>query len=105
MVEEALIPQTTFFGLIVEEGATDFENRSHYDYVLDSLARKSGGVFATSLTPMGASSELRKLLSALKAQYRLTYATLPSGKERKLELTVARPGVKVRLASPTGKRS
>jgi VWFA-related protein len=106
VADEALAPETAFFGLILEEGQTDLENRSGYDFVLESLTKKTGGVLGTSLTAMGTGHELRKILAAIKSQYRLTYATLPTAKTRKLELTVARPNVKVRLpAPPSGKRS
>jgi VWFA-related protein len=104
VVTETLSPDTTFHGVLVEEGATDLDNRSNYDYVLGQLAKKSGGVFETTLSPMGLSKELQRVLGALKGQYRLTYATVPDLKERKLELTVARPGAKVRLPQVPDKK-
>ena len=36
------------------------------------------------------------MTQALKAPYRLSYTTVPDLKERKVEVRVARPGVKVR---------
>jgi hypothetical protein len=101
---EALSPDTTFFSVLLEEGVTDFENRASYDYVLDRLALASGGALDTALSPMGVGPALQGLLGALKGQYRLTYATVSDLKERKLELKVARPGAKVRLARASGQK-
>jgi VWFA-related protein len=88
----------SFFGaVLIEEGVTDFENRGNYDYVLGDLTKKTGGLFETTLSFMGADSALRKLTAQLRGQYRLSYATLPELKNRKIEVKVARPGVKVRV--------
>ncbi|HVQ31214.1 MAG TPA: VWA domain-containing protein [Vicinamibacteria bacterium] len=100
VVESALLPDTTFLSVLLEEGATDNENRTNYDFVLDGLAKKSGGVLANTLSSMGLDRELKGLLACLTAQYRLTYATPPELKQRKLEVTVAHPGTKVRIQSP-----
>ncbi len=104
VVEKAPSPDTTFLSVLLEEGTTDTENRSNYDFVLDGLARKSGGLHATTLSPMGLGKELQGLLASLKGQYRLTYATLPDLKQRKLEVKLARPGAKVRLQAPPAKK-
>jgi len=98
VVSEAPGPDTTFFSLMVEEGATDIENRNNYDYVLERLAKKSGGMFEVTLSPMSLDKEMQKLLGGLKGQYRLTYATVPELKQRKLEVKVARPKAQTRLA-------
>ena len=104
VAKEALVPNTTFLSVFLEEGATDIENRTNYDYVLERLARQTGGVFETTLSSMGLGRELKQLLAVLRGQYRLTYATVPDAKEkRKLEVTVARPGAKVRLAGVPAK--
>ena len=100
VVESALLPDTTFLSVLLEEGSTDNENRTNYDFVLDGLAKKSGGVLANTLSSMGLDRELKGLLACLTAQYRLTYATPPELKQRKLEVTVAHPGTKVRIQSP-----
>jgi hypothetical protein len=47
---------------------------------------------------MGVEPGLRKLAADFAGQYRLRYATLPELKERKLEIQVARPGARVRVA-------
>ena len=104
VVEQALLPDTTFLSVLLEEGTTDRENRTNYDSVLDGLARKSGGLFSSTLSPMGLDRELRGLLACLTGQYRLTYATPPELKQRKLEVTLARPGAKVRLQAPPAKK-
>ena len=104
VVEQALLPDTLFLSVLLEEGTTDAENRTSYDFVLDSLARKSGGQFATTLSSMGLDRELKGLLACLTGQYRLTYATPPELKQRKLEVTLARPGTKVRLQAPPAKK-
>lgn len=100
VVSEAPSPDTIFLSVLLEEGATDFENRTNYDFVLDRLARESGGAHGASLSPMAVSKELQARLAVLKGQYQLTYATVPDLKDRKLEVRVARPGAKVRLAQP-----
>ena len=104
VVESAQSPDTTFLSVLLEEGTTDAENRTNYDFVLDGLARKSGGQFATTLSPMGLDRELLGLLACLTGQYRLTYASPPELKQRKLEVTLARPGTKVRIQAPLAKK-
>ena len=103
VVERAAGVAIVFLSLLVEEGATDLENRNNYDYVLSGLARKSGGLFEVTLSAMGVDRGLKTLGAALAGQYRLTYATPPDLKERKLEVTVARPGARVRLPAPPPK--
>ena len=39
VVDEAPSPDTIFLSVLLEEGTTDFENRTNYDFVLDRLAR------------------------------------------------------------------
>jgi len=97
VVEEAQKNAGLFAAVQIEEGVTDFENRGSYDYVLSELTRKTGGLHETTLSFMGMDAALRKLNGQLRAQYRLTYATLPELKNRKIEVKVARPGVKVRV--------
>lgn len=73
-------------------------NRQDYDYVLSELTRRSGGRHERVLSAMGARGALEKMAPELTARYRLTYAS--SGKDDKLEVQVARPGVKVRWTRP-----
>jgi len=82
-----------------EEGSADFEMRASYNYVFDTLAKKGGGRFETALSVMGLPLALQKLESELKGRYRVSYATLPEIKTRKIEIQVARPGAKVRVGT------
>jgi VWFA-related protein len=75
-------------------GATD------YDYVLSQAAKASGGVREMTLTFQSLPRAVLKLAAELKGQYRLTYGSVRGAKEPKLEVTVARPGAKVRVGSP-----
>ncbi len=92
-----------YLSLQVESGeGADFEMRSNVGYVMDRLARATGGRFETILSPMGLDSALRKASAHLRSAYRLAYATLPDLKKRDLEVRVARKGTKVLL--PAGSR-
>jgi VWFA-related protein len=104
VVEKAPGKDLVFLSVLVNEGETGFENRANYDFVLDGLARKSGGFLETVVSSMGAERGLATALAALKGQYQLTYATLPDLKQRKLEVTVARPGARTRLPTPESKK-
>jgi VWFA-related protein len=72
--------------------------RADYDFVLGTLAERTGGVRESPLSAMGLDRTLDRIAAALGSSYRLTYGTLPDLKDRKVEVTVARPGVKVWLA-------
>jgi len=70
--------------------------------VVPSMRARGGGAIL-----VGTSSSVKEpvailaLSNVLRAGYRLSYATVPDLKKRKLELSVARPGTKVLLpASP-----
>jgi VWFA-related protein len=71
--------------------------RADYDFVLGTLADRSGGLREVPLSAMGVDRSLEKIAASLGGQYRITYSTLPDLKDRKLEVKVARPGVKVLL--------
>jgi hypothetical protein len=71
-----------------------------YDYVLSSVAKSSGGVRETLLSPMGLERLLRTLAAQLTSRYRLTYAGAPGERQPKVDVSVALPGVKVRMANP-----
>jgi len=68
-----------------------------YDYVFGQLTDRTGGVRETPLSSMGLGKPLEKVSAALSGQYRITYSTLPDIGDRKIEVKVARPGVKVTL--------
>lgn len=70
-----------------------------YEYVLDSLARDTGGLHEILLTSMAVDRTLARLSAELRDRYRLTYATLPDLKKRKLEVQVARPDARARVRS------
>jgi VWFA-related protein len=74
----------------------DAVSRLDYDYVFDSVTRQTGGLRELTMSAMGVPRSLEKIAQALKAPYRLSYTTVPDLKERKVEVRVARPGVKVR---------
>jgi len=93
------VPKNTDLVLAVQidEGETDADSRFVYDYVFSELAKRTGGLHETVLSSLGIESSIKKLVAYLRGGYRLSYATLPGIKNRKLEVKVARPGVKVRL--------
>lgn len=104
VVEKAQTSGATFMVVQFEEtgtasaGAGDEQvTRLDYDYVFEGLPRQSGGVRELTLSAMGVGRGLERVAQALKAPYRLSYATVPDLKDRKLEVQVARPGVKVRI--------
>jgi len=72
------------------------EDRMRYEYVLEALTRETGGLYERPLSSMGVGQAMRKIAADLRAS-RVSYATLPEIKDRKLEITVARPGVKARI--------
>jgi VWFA-related protein len=86
-----------FLSVQVESGDADFEMRTNLSYVMDRLARVTGGRYDILLSAMGTDTALRKLSAHLRSGYRLAYATLPDLKKRDLDLSVARLGTKVLL--------
>ena len=102
VVEKARSGAATFMVVQFEEtgeptqAAGEQVTRLDYDYVFDNLTRQTGGVREISMSAMGVPRSLERVAQALKAPYRLSYTTVPDLKERKVEIKVARPGVKVR---------
>jgi hypothetical protein len=101
VVDEGLETGVQFLAVQFDEsGDTDVRggseqiNRQDYDYVFSELTRRSAGRQERVLSAMGARGALDKMVPELSARYRLTY--MSSGKDDKLEVQVARPGVKVR---------
>jgi VWFA-related protein len=68
-----------------------------YDYVFGQLTDRTGGLLEMPLSSMGVGKSLEKVSATLSGQYRITYNTLPDIADRKVEVKVARPGVKVSL--------
>jgi len=106
VVDEGLATGVQFLAVQFDEAGdpdvqagSDQISRQDYDYVLSELTRKSGGRHERILSALGARGALEKMGPELTARYRLTYAS--SGKDDKLEVQVARPGVKVRWARPS----
>ena len=83
-----------------ELGSSDHTTGVDYDYVLSTLARSSGGVRETVLSAMGIERALQGIAAQLTSQYRLTYASAAAARNPKVEVTVALPGVKVRVGAP-----
>lgn len=98
-VEAARGSAEVFGAVAFDEGQADFESRAAYDYVLGTLARASGGLFERPLSSMAAGSALRKLGADLAGRFRVTYLGEPSHVARRLEVQVARPGVRARLVA------
>jgi len=102
VVEKAKAGGATFMVVQFEEtgesapAAGETVTRFDYDYVFDSITRQSGGLREITMSAMGVPGSVEKVAQALKAPYRLSYTTVPDLKERKVEVRVARPGVKVR---------
>jgi hypothetical protein len=97
----------TVLAVQVDEGRTeeglggrDFVSGPDYDYVLSSLAKSSGGVRETVLSSMGIERVLKALAAELTSRYRISYLGPVSEKEPKVEVTIALPGVKVRMGAP-----
>ena len=110
VVDEASKSGAVFMGVIFDEGGgpqggpggdPDVVGRVDYDFVLDGLASRTGGVRETTISAMGVATGLQKIAGDLNGRYRLSYATVPEAKERKLEVKVARPGVKIRISPAT----
>jgi VWFA-related protein len=98
--DEAAKGAEIFLAAQIDEGGSDtadFEMRQNLSYVLDRLAKTTGGVYEVVLSVMGADTALRKLSPVLRSGYRLSYATVPDLKKRQLAFSVARPGTKVLL--------
>lgn len=102
VVDEAKRSGATFMAVLFEESPAPFEVRQAYDYVLERLTRETGGVYETTLSSMGAASALQKLAGDIAGQYRVSYAS-GGAKAPKLDVKVARPGVRVRLGAQPGK--
>jgi VWFA-related protein len=91
--------------VLVESGEADFEMRTNLSYVMDRLARTTGGRYDILLSAMGIDTALRKLSAHLRSGYRLAYATVPDLKKRNLDLSVARLGTKVLLPAASSREA
>lgn len=96
-----------FYGIEYDQGPTgvgegETVGRLDYEYVLSNLSSVTGGRFDLVLSPMGVDRALARVAGELGGLYRLSYATLPDLERRKLEVTVARPEVTVRVLRVAG---
>jgi VWFA-related protein len=102
VVEKARASGATFMVVQFEEAGSPAESgdqqvtRLDYDYVFEGLTRQTGGLREITMSAMGVPNSMGRVVQALTAPYRLSYVTVPDLKERKVEVRVARPGVKVR---------
>jgi VWFA-related protein len=94
-----------FLSVQVESGEADFGMRTNLSYVMDRLARATGGRYDIILSAMSVDAALRKLSAHLRSGYRLAYATLPDLKKRNLDLSVARLGTKVLLPTTSAREA
>lgn len=81
-----------------QAAGADQVSRTDYDYVLSTLTRESGGVLERPLSAMGTGTALRRVGAALAARYRVTYVA-DEAKGGKIEVQVARPGVRAHVGS------
>jgi VWFA-related protein len=94
-----------YLSVQVETGGADFEMRGNLSYVMDRLARATGGRYDMILSAMGVETALRKLSAHLRSGYRLAYATVPDLKKRSLDVSVARLGTKVLLPTTSAREA
>lgn len=98
----------TVLAVVLDEGRAvaampppgDEVGGADYDYALSSLAKSSGGVRETVLSAMAVERALRVVAAHLAGQYRVTYLAGSPRRDAKVEVTVALPGVKVRVGDP-----
>lgn len=98
VVEQARPHADTFYFLQIDEGNADNEMRAAYSHVFSELARLTGGLHETTLTSMATRKPLLQIAADLQNRYLLTYAGDAGTKPGKLELQVARPKTRLRLA-------
>jgi hypothetical protein len=82
-----------------ESGGGGEVGQADYDYVASELTRTTGGAREVLLSAMGLEQALQKVSGIIQGEYRLTYAGA-GPRDKKLEVTVARPGAKARVAQP-----
>lgn len=101
VIERARGLAQQFAAVLFESDASGgLENRLSYEQVLGTLTKETGGVYETPLSSLAVGRSLGRISADIAGQYRLSYATLAEAKPRKIEVKVARPGVKVRTTAP-----
>lgn len=99
VVEECEKRADLFLFFAFDEGRADLENRNSYDYVMSHLAKKPGGRLERAITAMAAAKTVAGLALDLAPGLRLSYETPLESKERKVEVQVSRPGLRVRVST------
>ena len=105
VVEAARDNADVFMAVQIDEGKADFETQTAYDYVLGELTRATGGSNERILSFLGLRGALQQVTAELRGQYLLSYLTPVDLKERKIEVKVARPDVRIRVGSGRRNRS
>ena len=97
IVEECERRADLFLFFSFDEGRADFEDRTDYDYVMTHLAeRRPGGRLERAITAMAAPKTVAAFAADLRPSLRVSYETPPDLKERKIDVQVSRPGLRVR---------
>jgi hypothetical protein len=96
IVEECEKQADQFLFFAVDEGHADFEQRTNYDYVISHLTKRPGGRAERAITAMGAPKTVADFAPDLRPSLRLSYETPADLKERKIDVQVSRPGLRVR---------
>ncbi|MBN2369848.1 MAG: hypothetical protein JXO72_05125 [Vicinamibacteria bacterium] len=80
-------------------GATPdtFERPPRHGFVLDALARESGGLFEEILTFMGVDRSLSRIAADLAGAHVLSYRAPPGDAPRETTVEAARPSLRVRV--------
>jgi VWFA-related protein len=110
VVDEGMKSGATFLAVHFDEGRVTLDPRNResgevsafeYEYVLEQLSERSGGQRQSLLSPMAIGTAVAQMAGAVRAQYRLRYEPLPAGgkDDRKLEVTVARPGARAQVGA------
>jgi VWFA-related protein len=86
--------------LFESDASSEMEARLSYEHVLGTLTKETGGVYETPLSSLAVGRSLGRISADIAGQYRLSYATLAEAKPKKIEVKVARPGVRVRATAP-----
>jgi hypothetical protein len=88
-----------FSAVLLEEAESPAagEMRLDYEYVLSELSNKTGGLLERPLSAMGVATAMRKVSQDLGSRLRIRYATKSDLKQRRIDVQVARPGVKIRI--------
>jgi hypothetical protein len=99
VAEEAARNADQYLFFVFDEGLASFDQRTNYDHVIQRLVKDPGGRLERSLTAMSAEKALPALALELQPGLQLHYESVPGLKERKVEVQVSRPGLRVRVGA------